>query len=283
MMLGSEKMLLSLGINAQKQCTGVLKRGDIKILDISVASRWNSQSIEEIFRQTERKVGSSPVYVVSDNDSKLVKAIGQSGYTHIRDISHTLALFSEGLYKHDEEFSTYSKCLSCVKIREVMRPASYLLPPRQRTIARFMNLSTTVEWSIKMQRCFGSLNKEEQDTFAFSNTHKTIINELSIIFEFINYAQSLIKTKGLSSQTIKLVLKKLNRKLNFQSKRIKLFNALVRDYLKAESGKLNSKKCIWNASSDIIESLFGTFKLIQGDASLAIGLLFAKKSGFHFE
>ena len=138
MMLGSEKMMLSLSIPVQKISSEPTKYGYVKVLDISVRSKWNSENIKEIFNRTEERHGKSPSYIVSDNDSKLVKAMREQSCIHIRDISHSLALHVEKLYKNDADFQAMTKSISQVKIREVRRPTSYLLPPRQRTIARFM-------------------------------------------------------------------------------------------------------------------------------------------------
>ncbi|MDR3260323.1 MAG: hypothetical protein LBT78_00655 [Tannerella sp.] len=89
----------------------------------------------------------------------------------------------------------YTSCLSAVKIREVMRATSYLLPPCQRTIARFMNLSGVIKWSRRIQKAYPSLTKQEQETFAFTRTYSKVVKELDCIFEFVNESLKLIKTK----------------------------------------------------------------------------------------
>ena len=46
-----------------------------------------------------------------------------------------------------------------------MKDAAYLLPPKQRAIARFMNMSGTVSWAIKLLNAFNNLNPTEQQIF----------------------------------------------------------------------------------------------------------------------
>jgi hypothetical protein len=260
MMLGSEKMLLTLGIDAEKETEGALSRRDISVLNISVASGWNSASIKEEMEETEKKMGQAPLYVVSDNDSKLNKAIKEKSYIHIRDIGHTMALLIERVYKEAKDFKEYTSCLSAVKVREVMRATSYLLPPCQRTIARFMNLSGIIKWSQRIRKVYSSLTKQEQETFAFTRTYSMLVDELDCIFGFVNESLKLIKTEGLSIKNINLCLENMNKQLQNKGARIDQVCQSIKCYLLEEQSKLTDEKTVWHASSDIIESVFGFYK-----------------------
>lgn len=268
MMLGNEKLLLTLGINAQKSKNSALKRTDVKVLDISVASRWNSEAIKEVLQKTETRIGKPPLYVVSDNDSKLTKAIRERDCIHIRDISHTLALQVEQIYKNEEDFKQYAKALGEVKIREVMRASAYLLPPRQRSVARFMNLSSTLRWSVQIQQAFALLNEEERKTFDFLHPHSELVSELICIFEYVHRVEQLIKSEGLSCKNIDKCLRMLDKMLRNTGNRVKRFKVSVKQYLQDEKNKLRDKQVCWNASSDIIESIFGTYKFKRSSNSL---------------
>jgi hypothetical protein len=260
MMLGSEKMVLTLGVDADKKAEKALCRRDVSVLNISVASGWNSESIKDVLEETEQKMGQAPAYVVSDNDSKLSKAIREKAYIHIRDIGHTMALLVEQVYKKEEDFKKYTGCISAVKSREVMRATSYLLPPRQRTIARFMNLSGIIKWNQRMRKAYRSLTKQEKKTFAFTRTYSKVVEELDCIFEFINGSLKLIKTKGLSTENINLCLENMNKQLHNKGARVGQVSQSITRYLHEEMGKLTDEKTVWHASSDIIESIFGSYK-----------------------
>ncbi|OAV67122.1 hypothetical protein Barb4_02608 [Bacteroidales bacterium Barb4] len=67
-----------------------------------------------------------------------------------------------------------------------MRETGCLLPPRQRSIARFMNPSHAPEWSRNMQRIFATLNTNERQTLDFVNTHGKTTGESSGVFGFVN-------------------------------------------------------------------------------------------------
>jgi hypothetical protein len=61
MMLGSEKMLLILGVDAKKTGDKSLRKQDAEILNIAVASNWNSETIAKELSTVEKKVGKAPL------------------------------------------------------------------------------------------------------------------------------------------------------------------------------------------------------------------------------
>ena len=260
MMLGSEKMLLTLGVEAEKKSNKALQHNEIKVLDISVAERWNSDTVKMRLAETEKKIGHQPLYLISDNDSKLCKSIRETGYIQIRDIGHTMAKFIEQVYGKDEDYKLYSKQLAEVKIREVMRPSSYLLPPRQRTMARFMNLSPVLKWSRQIDKNFSELSDEEAENFKFVKQHILLIEELEQIFNCVNSILKQAKNNGFSKKNINKYINEIQNNLTHNGTRVKQVKRFLCNYLKEEKEKIPTIKNTWHCSSDIIESLFGAYK-----------------------
>jgi hypothetical protein len=260
MMLGSEKMLLTLGVAADKIGDNALQHSDIKVLNISVADKWNSETVKESLEETEKKVGHRPLYSVSDNDSKLRKAFRELGYTWIRDIGHTMARLIEQVYGEEKDFKEFSKNLSAVKVREVMRSSSYLLPPRQRTIARFMNLFPIIQWSVKIYNNFSKLSDEEAQNFKFVQESFPLVEELEQIFNCVNDILKEAKNEGFSKRNIAGYIRKIRDSLTHQGERVQRVKMSLCAYLKEEKEKLPTSKSIWHCSSDVIESMFGVYK-----------------------
>jgi len=260
MMLGSEKMLLTLGVETEKVDNNALKHDDVKVLNIAVASKWNGETVKDNLEETEKKVGRRPLYVISDNDSKLRKAFREKGYTWIRDTGHTIAILIEQVYSKDEDFMQYSKHLSAVKTREVMRPGSYLLPPRMRTIARFMNLSPIISWSMKICRNFSKLNDEEAKNFRFVKDYFPLIEELEQIFNCVDNFLEQAKNKGFSKENIDTCIQEIKKCLSHQATRVQRVKSALCAYLEEEKAKIPNEKSRWHCSSDIVESLFGGYK-----------------------
>jgi hypothetical protein len=177
MMMGGQKLLLTLGLPASKDNAEALSVGDVQILDRSVKSSWDSASISEVLEQQSAKLGQSPAYAVSDNASTLNKAIREKDYPHLRDVGHSTALVLQHVYEQDDEFKALMHEVSEVKFREVMRPSAYLLPPKQRTTARFMNLSGIVDWAAKIVQVFSKLTEAEQNVFEFLFRYIRLLGE----------------------------------------------------------------------------------------------------------
>jgi len=260
MQIGSEKLLLSLGVKADKSDEFPLKMNEVEILDISVEKNWNGVLICDKLKETGVVMGQSPVYVISDNASIMNKGIRESSLVHLRDVGHTLAMFLERQYKDASDFLSFMKELAKVKNREVMRPIAYLLPPKQRIIARFMNLTPCLNWAQKMLHHFDKLPKEEQQVFKFLKNHRMLINELNAIIGVFNRISKSMKEKGLSRENVDTSIGELLLLIQSPSPRICQAAKECMSYLQEEAGKLNTEKSVWHISSDIVESIFGVYK-----------------------
>ena len=259
MMVGSEKLLLTLGVSAIKTGEKALTESDVRVLDMSVKSSWNGDSIKEIFDRIEKKMGTPPAYVVSDNGSTIVKAVRMKGYVHVRDIGHSFGLFVQHIYGKTKDFQSFIKEVAAVKFRETMRTTAYLLPPKQRTVARFMNISHTIFWAFNMLKSFARLNTEEQKVFHFINSYRQIINELKEVFITVNSVLKHLKNKGISKTNAHEALSEI-KSLTSSTGRVSDVRRLIEEYITREYSKLSEKYKSWHISSDIIESIFGSYK-----------------------
>ena len=260
MMIGSEKMLLTLGIKAEKKRKQTLCFQDIDVLDISIEGSWNGEKIANVFSEIQDKVGKAPCYVLSDNAPIMAKAIRKQEYIHIPDVSHSLAMFIERKYKNDESFIAYTKAIAKVKKRENMKPVSYLLPPKQRVLARFMNITPCIHWAKQILSSYDTLTKEEQRVFAFIKDHSLIIEELHQVTQATTTISSYLKRKGASMKTIKECLRIIGLMSNSEYHRVVEISLSFKQYLIDLQNKLPEQDHTWHVSSDIIESCFGKYK-----------------------
>jgi hypothetical protein len=152
------------------------------------------------------------------------------------------------------------KELAKVKNREIMRPAAYLLPPKQRIIARFKNLTPCLDWAGKMLKCFEELTTEEQQILEFVKKPRILIKELGGIICVFNRISQLMKEKGLSRESVRTSIKDLQPLVDSPLPRISKAAQECLSYLHEEVRKLESQKSVWHISSDILESIFGIYK-----------------------
>lgn len=263
MIIGGQKLLVTLGVPESKDSEEALTLGDVQVLDMEVKSSWNSEAIGKTLNTQSQAMGQSPSYVVSDNASTLCKAFREQEIPHLRDVGHTTALVIQHVYEQDEEFKSFMNEVSEVKFREVMRPSAHLLPPKQRTIARFMNLSGIADWASNLLQVLKQLSEPEQRVFAFLWSYVCLVGELRLIFSRANKVLKCLKTKGLSEATVSECLAEITVLQESPQLRVRAVGDGLAEYLHEEVKKLPDKDAVWHISSDVIESLFGYYKKIK--------------------
>lgn len=259
MMIGSEKLLLTLGVPAEHQGRP-LNCGDVCVLDIAVAESWNGEGVAAQLRKTSEKVGHDPRYVISDNASIMKKGVRCAQLRHQHDISHSLGMYLERTYKEKSDFKEYVKLMSESKFKYNMKKIAYLLPPTQRTIARFINLSSWVKWSSKMLDIYHTLNETERKVFSFIPANASLIDELSDVTKCIEKIESICKHNGLSKTTICECERVIEKNLLRGNLRMIELGKCIVEFLRKEMMLLGSNVVAHNNSSDIIESIFGRYK-----------------------
>ena len=134
MMIGSEKLLLTLAVPDDNEGHALTEK-DIVIVDISIAKTWNGSSIKDVLEKVVEKIGHNPEYIISDNDPTLVKAVRDAGYKHHLDVSHSMGMFLERVYKNNPDFQELSKKVSNARLKYNMKEVAFIQPPSQRSIA----------------------------------------------------------------------------------------------------------------------------------------------------
>jgi len=260
MMIGSEKLLLTLGVPAQHKGSPITHK-DAVILDMAVSSGWNGDGVRDRLLVAANKISYPPKYLISDNASVMTSGIARTGLPAHRDISHSLGMLLERCYKNEKDFMSYTKSMSEAQFKHNMKKVAYLLPPGQRTIARFINLSNWVKWSQKILNIYPNLTIEEREVFSFVPSNASLIDELSAVMMCINRIEKECKQNGLSKRGIKQSLKDVKHLLFSGNSRMKTLGEAICRFLLGEGRKLENEKSVHNNSSDIIESIFGTYKL----------------------
>ncbi len=259
MMIGSEKLLLTLGVPAEHQGRP-LKCSDVSILDIAIAESWNGEGVCTQLGKASKKVGHNPLYVISDNASIMNKGVRCAELKHQHDISHSLGMYLERTYKEESDFKDYIKLMTEPKLKYNMKKVAYLLPPTQRTISRFINLSGWVKWSSKMLDIHHTLQADEQKIFSFIPANASLIDELSEVTMCIQSIEYICKHNGLSKQTVHQCQKEIERYLLCGSSRMIQLGEHIINFIIKEAMLIGTDVAAHNNSSDILESLFGRYK-----------------------
>ena len=267
MMIGSEKLLLTLAVSADNE-GHVLTEKDIVIVDISIAKSWNGTTIEDVLKKVSEKIGHDPEYVISDNGSTIGKAVRDAGYRHHLDISHSLGMFLERVYKNEPDFQELSKKVSDARFKYNMQEVAFIQPPSQRSIARFINMSKWIEWASRMQYVYHTLRDDIKSIYGFIPQNASLVDELSEVMSCINRIEKDIKNNGISHESAARCRQLVRNTLMSGNERQHKIGTFILEYLDRETSFMDEDES-HNASTDTIESTFGVVKARKSDDKLA--------------
>ena len=267
MMIGSEKLLLTLAVPADNE-GHVMTEKDIVIVDISIAKSWNGTTIEDVLKKVSEKIGHDPEYVISDNGSTIGKAVRDAGYRHHLDISHSLGMFLERVYKNEPDFQELSKKVSDARLKYNMQEVAFIQPPSQRSIARFINMSKWIEWASRMQYVYHTLRDDIKSIYGFIPQNASLVDELSEVMSCINRIEKDIKNNGISHESAARCRQLVRNTLMSGNERQHKIGTFILEYLDRETSFMDEDES-HNASTDTIESTFGVVKARKSDDKLA--------------
>lgn len=259
--VGKQKLLLTLAAPSVPE-GHPLRHEDVDVLGIAVAPSWDGDGVKQEIEHCSRKAGHAPEYIVSDNGVNLAKGIRESGITHHRDISHSIGLILEDTYKGQSDFEEFTAKLNATRLKYHLTDTAFLLPPKQRAIARFMNLFDWVRWAADVLRVYPTLDQKQQEALAFVVENRPLIEELSSVMECIRTIEQRCKRDGISQETAKLCAWAASKLITSgtANRRTIVTGSKIGLYLIGEAEKIAGKDKAHVISSDIIESTFGWFK-----------------------
>ena len=145
-MINKEKLFLLLGIPAEHQGHPV-NHGDVTILHMEVGAQFVGDDICKTIQKVSTNVGNRPEYIVSDQGQNLVNGIGKSGIPAVSDISHAMGNIVKRRYGKSDDFKGLTTLLGNIRLQYHLTDKAFLLPPNMRSICRFMNMASWVEWA----------------------------------------------------------------------------------------------------------------------------------------
>jgi hypothetical protein len=256
---GQNRLLVVYGV---RQCdidfSRPLAYRDLATLALISKSSWNSGDIKEVLIGVEKCIGKIS-YAVADYGNSIRKALKLMNLPHIYDLTHCISLIIEHIYKKDPQFQEYTKKMAHLRGAQALGKMAHVLPPAQRSKARFMNLRPVSDWGSSVLALLNNPKedfKDEKNSLAWVGAYDGLIRELSLLNKIINEIQSLIKATGLSKASFDKCRQVL---LQASTQRLILFKNKITAYFEQcikELPEANHILC----SSDILESSFGKYK-----------------------
>ncbi len=202
--VGHERLLVVYGVRtSQLTFDRALTYSDLTPLFIKASDRWTADLIKNEIEVIIKNFGDVK-YIVADGGSAIVKSIRLLSKTHVYNITHKIVLLLKKMYGDDPLFIAYSKEMAQMWLTLVCSDIAHMVPPKQRSNSRSMNLDILSDWGIKVLNCLKNVEKPSKiyQRLQWITAYKDFINELGIVNKVVNDFKILIKTRGLSKYNL---------------------------------------------------------------------------------
>jgi len=200
--LGAAKCLVILGISQEKLTKIIqeekrsLQHLDVEVLSLEILEKSSGIIISEKINNVAIRVG-TPIQIVSDRGSDVLKGINLYRENNAQviatyDVTHKMANLLKKELSGDEHFSDFLKQCSLTRQRVQQTSLYFLIPPKQRSKARYHNVDTLIEWAIKI------LEYEKKQDFSLISTIYVLDDEALNLLRSTLSADMLISLKGMT-------------------------------------------------------------------------------------
>jgi hypothetical protein len=153
--IGTEKCLMIVGVRlCQLPPPGVpLRLEDLEPIAILPVTESNQEVVHQQLEETAEKIG-VPRAIVEDQGSDLLAGVNRFCAAHpqtsqLLDMAHKAARLLKARLERDSRWSTFSTQAGQTKFQTQQTELAFLVPPSQRSKARYMNLGPLLNWAGK--------------------------------------------------------------------------------------------------------------------------------------
>lgn len=257
---GAVKLLVIYGVQLRRLTfERPLQLRDLTPLWIQAATQWTGETVFAVLASLQQQLGRIR-YAIADYGPALKKALRLAAIPHVYDLTHAIAAILTKLYAQDPIFQEYTRTLAHMRTTLCLSAVAEIVPPNQRVKSRFLNLDVVSQWGMKALQYLAQPRQTQtdniHDALAWVQTKQALIEELATIHTAIRQLASLLKTQGLSSQTIPQCQSFLTPLTSGTAAR---FKEHCHTYFAEMLAQLPTEPRI-ACSSDVIETAFGKYK-----------------------
>ena len=269
--IGTKKAFVVLKILQEDiQAYGAVRLKNVEVLYLQVQEKSNGDIIETVLEDVFKIVG-YPIQIVMDGGSDLNKGVNliaskmEFPFYITYDLTHFIASLLKKKYNSCQKFKDLMSLMSNSKNKIRQTIIAYLMPNNDRTKSRFLNLPSKAKWFDKMLNLLDFISKKKQltiedqkilENFGWILEKRDFIEKFIFEMQLISELQELLKNTILNELTYHKALKIISK-----IKEIDLRIPLQK-YLKSSFENVQNSSGSLLLFSDIIESLFGKYKLL---------------------
>jgi hypothetical protein len=299
--IGEEKAMLIVGLRLS--CLPAvgqpLRHEDVEPITLEPVKESTGEVVYHQLQEAAKKTG-VPKEIISDHGPDLSKGIELFCQEHpqtcaVYDIKHKTAGLLKRELDQEPKWKAFIGQASQTKVSLQQTALAWLAPPNQRSKARYMNVGELIEWGKKVLEYSESQTKEPDreppggdrqkrlEKVGWLGEYRKELGEWGQIMELVTTTEKFVREKGLYRGSHEWLEQALQIEVATETT-VRVKEELVR-FVKEESEKAKEGERLLG-SSEVIESVFGKFKRLEGNHAksgitgllLAIGAMVSETS-----
>jgi hypothetical protein len=281
--LGPHKCLVIVGVrlSAWRRKKAPLEHEDLSLLNLVPMEQSTAVAVAEQLEATRKAMGIVPAAVLSDEGAELKSGMalfreqspGARRVPHVLDIKHKVAILLKRELHDDPTWQSFVTHTNRTKLQTTLTELAFLVPPSLRNKARYMNLDTLVAWG---GRALAYLDdprelpgqtvdrKKLQKKLGWLGEYRSALAAWAELLAVAKQAVSYIRRKGYHCRAAK-ELKRQLLPLARTPGGLRL-QAGILQFVKEQARGIKKGQHVLG-SSEVLESLLGKYKRIQGTHS----------------
>ena len=281
--LGPHKCLVIAGVrlSAWRRKKTPLEHEDLSLLNLVPMEQSTAAAVAEQLEATRQAMGVVPAAVLSDEGAEMKSGMvlfrAQSAEArrvpHVFDIKHKVAILLKRELHDDATWKAFVTRTNRTKLQTTLTELAFLVPPSLRTKARYMNLDTLVNWGT---RALAYLD-DPRDLPGQTIDRKRLQQKLGWLSEYRSALAAWTELLTIAEKAIRYVRRKGYHRRAAQELKTRLLplartpgglrlQAGVLKFVREQARGFKRGKHVLG-SSEVLESLLGKYKRIQGTHS----------------
>lgn len=278
--IGPCKCLVILGIRLCELPEGrALSHRDLELIALVPMTSSTKQTVAVCLEDAVARTG-APRAILNDHGADLHGGVAifraaHPGTVEVYDITHKAACLLKARLERDERWKSYSTELGQAKFQMQQTELAGLVPPSQRSKARFMNVGKLVDWGVQTLALrddparlvpLGITEERMREKLSWLEAYRAALEEWSGYQAVIDGTLDLVRRRGLyAGVEIDLAAAVPARSGPAGELRVELIDFVREQGLKARPGERLP------GTTEVVESCFGKLKALEDGQS---------KSGF---
>lgn len=278
--VGPEKCLLILGVPLSRlpSTSCCLGHADVEPIELRPVRHSTGEVVWQQLEEAAKKTG-IPREILSDGGSDLQAGIRRFCERHpqtcaVYDVTHKLAVLVKAFLSDTDAWARFCQGAAHMKQRLQQTPLAALVPPTQKSKARFMNVDRLGRWAVQVLDLLEvdpvvteavMLSAHTQiDQVTWLETFRDDVVVWTTIFDLVEITQQVVRQEGFHAhcgQHVETAFEQMELPAS-----VIVFRDRVLEFVRMESAKAAPDERLVG-SSDVIESVFGKVKHLEGAQS----------------